>query len=113
MRDRLQGRASRREARSRLQKLRLDQEWGVVEWILDEEKAGRAPSKALIRSLAELILQEGGGDTRLLDKNWVDRFLARNEEITMKPSRTLEDESSHVLFSQGNKSMTVVSTRLP
>jgi 4-hydroxybenzoate polyprenyltransferase len=60
-----------------------------VQWVLSEELAGRAPTKVMIRSLAELTIQEAG-QTKPLKINWVDCSTSQHEEIQIKYTTLLE-----------------------
>ncbi|KEY74791.1 hypothetical protein S7711_09924 [Stachybotrys chartarum IBT 7711] len=70
LRDRLRGRVS-------------------LNWILAEERAGRAPMKAQVLAFAESIAAING-KAGPFGNNWVDRFLQRNEEVQTKVSQALE-----------------------
>ncbi|KFA81551.1 hypothetical protein S40288_09929 [Stachybotrys chartarum IBT 40288] len=70
LRDRLRGRVS-------------------LNWILAEERAGRAPMKAQVLAFAESIAAING-KAGPFGNNWVDRFLQRNEEAQTKVSQALE-----------------------
>ncbi|KJZ69327.1 hypothetical protein HIM_11285 [Hirsutella minnesotensis 3608] len=91
LRGRLAGSSSRSVAKEPDQKLSAVQEEAIKNWILNEEAAGRAPTRKQVRGFAELILSHGGC-TEPLGINWVDRFVRRNPDIKMKPSEALEAE---------------------
>jgi hypothetical protein len=54
-----------------------------VQWILDLEAGGFAPSHAQLREMAALVSKDSGGPDRV-GNNWVDRFLKRHPEIHTK-----------------------------
>ncbi|UPL00235.1 hypothetical protein LCI18_011169 [Fusarium solani-melongenae] len=89
LRNRKKGGTNARDAQIPAQKLDLDQERNLVNWILNEEAAGRGQSRGNIRMFADLILKHDRRDEHV-GKNWVDRFIARHEDIKMKPSRSTD-----------------------
>ena len=94
LRHRIQGRVSRRDIQKKNQRLTEVQEEDLVQWILSEEIAGRAPTKNVIRSMAQLVIQEAG-QTKPLGINWVDKFIKRHKEIKAKPARLIEASRMH------------------
>jgi 4-hydroxybenzoate polyprenyltransferase len=66
------------------QRLSPRQESFLADWILNEEGAGRAPSRRQSVAFAQEILAQGG-NYRLLGLRWIDRFLRRNNKIKAKP----------------------------
>jgi 4-hydroxybenzoate polyprenyltransferase len=86
---RLKGSQPRRNLAILSQKLSPVQEETLINWILDIEAAGRAPSQRDIYDFASLVLAEGGNELQL-GHNWVSQFLHRHPNIKMKPSRGLE-----------------------
>ena len=89
LRDRLSGRLPIQEAKADCQRLSPMQEEFLVNWILTEEYAGRAPTKVQVQGFAQLIVANGG-DNRAIGINWVDRFTHRHKEIQTKVGRPLE-----------------------
>lgn len=94
LRGRLQGAQPVQEAKQSSRRLSLEQEEVLIKWILDEERAGRAPPKWQLKSFAELILEEGG-DHEPIGNNWVDRFLERHGDIKTKIAHSLEAARAH------------------
>ncbi|KAF1813824.1 hypothetical protein P152DRAFT_433358 [Eremomyces bilateralis CBS 781.70] len=62
LRSRLNGSISHQDGAKRFQKLSPYQEKWLVEWIIEEEVAARAPSYARVRQMAEAIARENGDD---------------------------------------------------
>ncbi|KEY73566.1 hypothetical protein S7711_10135, partial [Stachybotrys chartarum IBT 7711] len=91
LRCRLQGRISRQEAKAKTQRLSQIQEESLVNWILAEERAGRAPTKNQMLGFAEAIAREGGGHEPL-GHNWIPRFIQRNKGVKLKGSQALENQ---------------------
>ena len=54
-----------------------------MQWILDLEAGGFAPSHAQVREMATLVSKDSGGLDRV-GINWVHRFLKRHPEIHTK-----------------------------
>lgn len=88
---RTHGAVSKKEAKLTSMKLSPQEEIFLVEWCLNEEAAGRAPSKARVKRMAELILSKAGV-FQLLGQRWVDRFLRRHSRVKMKGSSLLDAE---------------------
>jgi hypothetical protein len=70
LRDRKKGSTNRHNAQIKYQKLDENQERFLADWILNEEDAGRAPSKKNIREFAQLILKYDNQDFKI-GHNWV------------------------------------------
>lgn len=87
--DRMHGAETRRESQISCQRLSPLQESFVADWAINEESAGRAPSRRLLTAFAEAVLAEGG-DHRPLGARWVDRFLRRNPTVKTKNSVLLD-----------------------
>ncbi len=86
---RFHGSDTRRNSSSQKQLLDPAQEQVLVDWILNEECAGRCPTRKEITSFAQLILREGGS-TIPIGRHWVERFIHRHPAIHMKISMGLE-----------------------
>ena len=86
---RLKGRQPKRDSKVIDQRLSPTQETFVCDWILNEEKAGRAPNRRQVMGFASSIIKTGG-DNDKLGARWVDRFLKRNPYIKTKLSKPLE-----------------------
>jgi len=65
------------------------QERFLVDWSLQEEAAGRAPSKAQLSRMALLILAEGD-DQRPVGYRWVNCFLRCYNRVKTKPLAPLD-----------------------
>ena len=87
--DRIRGAASKKEAKIPRQRLSPEQESFIADWCLNEERAGRAPSRRQVVTFAQEILAEGG-DYQPLGSRWIDRFLRRNTDVQTKISSSLE-----------------------
>lgn len=87
--DRMHGAETRRESQISCQRLSPLQESFVADSAINEESAGRAPSRRLLTAFAEAVLA-GGGDHRPLGARWVDRFLRRNPTVKTKNSVLLD-----------------------
>ena len=86
---RIHGKQARSEAFKHKQRLSPEQERFLADWCLNEEGAGRAPSRRQVVGFAQSILREGG-DGEALGERWLDRFLRRNPAVKMKNSSPLE-----------------------
>jgi 4-hydroxybenzoate polyprenyltransferase len=89
LRGRQDGATTNREAKIPTQRLSPIQEEDLVNWILDEEAVGRAPTLLRIRRFAEQICKFSGDDDPL-SRGWVYRFISRHECIKTKLARSLE-----------------------
>ncbi|SCO82591.1 uncharacterized protein FRV6_06804 [Fusarium oxysporum] len=89
LRNRQKGGTNARDAQIERQKLSEEQEEFLVEWILNEEAAARAPTKKNIRLFGNLILKYDNQDQQL-GNHWVNRFLTRHPDIKMKLSRSID-----------------------
>lgn len=94
LRDRRDGAQSRTNAQEDTRRLSNLQEKRLIEWILAEEQAGRAPSRHTVQCFAACIASCGTDDTPI-GNNWVDRFLQRHEDIKIKISKSLEAARSN------------------
>jgi hypothetical protein len=70
LQDRLDGRQPRAIAHQHQQRLSLEQEEFLVDWILDEDSRAQPPSHARVREMAARILRLGG-DHDTLGQRWV------------------------------------------
>ena len=86
---RLHGAHPRQQAKIHEQRLSTVQEEYVVNWSLNEEKAGRAPRRSQVVAFAPAILAEGG-DHQPLGARWIDRFLGRHDAVRTKKSALLD-----------------------
>lgn len=89
MRHRKKGGTTARRGQIQAQKLSPDQEEDLVNWILNEEAAGRALSKREVREFAQHVVSYSGR-YEVIGQHWVNRFIERHESIKMKFSRTME-----------------------
>jgi len=80
LQDRLNGRVPRHEAAKVRLRLSAKAEALMIDWILMEEAAGRAPSLTRIAEVTELLLKEGGSN-KVVGKNWPQRFVERHGEL--------------------------------
>ncbi|KFA49243.1 hypothetical protein S40293_10315 [Stachybotrys chartarum IBT 40293] len=83
LRGRVQGRVSQRIAYLKAQQLSPIPEKSLVNWILAEEQAGRAPTKVQMLAFTESIAAVSSRPVPF-GHNWVDRFLQRNKEVKTK-----------------------------
>jgi hypothetical protein len=89
LRNRQKGGTNARDAQIERQKLSEDQEEFLIEWILNEEAATRAPTKKNVRLFGNLILKYDNQDQQL-GNHWVNRFLTRHPDIKTKLSRSVD-----------------------
>jgi len=86
---RLNGTQPAQEAHGFEQKLTLEEEKRIVEWILLEDRAGQAPSYARLRSFAMDIL-ESRHASRDLGLTWHNQFIGRHPDIKATFARKVE-----------------------
>ncbi|RYP61907.1 hypothetical protein DL771_009962 [Monosporascus sp. 5C6A] len=79
----------RHKAQETQQRLTTSEERFLALWIKNEEGAGRSPTKAEASDFASCIL-EVRVDLTGIGKHWIDGFLYRNNDISLKDSRALE-----------------------
>lgn len=89
LRARLRGSQDMRNAKSAAQKLTQVEEQDLADWICDQERCGRGPSRPMIRDFAMQILRHAGRHEDL-GLHWVDRFFTRHPEVRMKPTREVD-----------------------
>lgn len=87
--DRAHGAKSKKQSKTRTQRLTPEQESFLVDWILHEEASGRAPSRRQVVRFAQHILIEAH-DEKPIGGRWIDRFLARHPNIKTKRSTLLD-----------------------
>jgi len=87
--DRLQGRASRKEAFSDMQRLSPAQEKHLTQWILTQGDLGLPPTHAQIKQFTQRILAVNG-DHQPIGKHWMQAFLKRNPSIRTQRSYSRE-----------------------
>lgn len=87
--DRIAGSTTRATAHQFQQRLTPEQEEFLVEWILEEEARGYAPSHPRVREMASRILQMNG-DTTPVGKRWIQHFIQRNPRVASIIGRPLE-----------------------
>lgn len=87
--NRLRGTATRNEAQESQQRLTVEQEKKIVDWIVLQERLGCAPSHSAVRGIVERILKKKG-DNQPLGKKWVQGFKKRHPEIQTKKRVTQE-----------------------
>ena len=87
--ERLHGATSKGESKPSACRLSPMQEKLLFDWILNEEGAGGAPSKAEMTRIAQEILAQDGV-FKLLGHRWVDRFIARHDPVKTKQRYLLE-----------------------
>ncbi|RYP05384.1 hypothetical protein DL765_009848 [Monosporascus sp. GIB2] len=86
---RMGGQQERHKAQETQQRLTPSEERFLALWIKNEEAAGRAPTKVEASDFASCIL-EARGDLTGVGKHWIDSFLFRNNDISLKDSRAFE-----------------------
>jgi hypothetical protein len=103
--DRLNGRRSMREFSLSRQRLNAIQERELIRWIKDFRSNGIGVSHTMVGYMVREILDKSG-DSTPLGKNWVGRFIKRNEDIKNAISRpiyierfaAMEDENVQAYF---------------
>jgi hypothetical protein len=83
--DRRAGRRTRRDCEPNSKRLTPIEEQVIVERILEESSRGVPPSNVNVRDMADRLLKERGG--KPVGKNWVDNFVKRTPELTMRWTR--------------------------
>ena len=78
--DRIRGAKPRPESHASEQKLSIEQERELCDWIKDLEKQHQAPSHARIRRMANLVLRLPVSDESL-GQGWIQQFLKRHPDI--------------------------------
>lgn len=73
----------RHEAQEPQQRFSAYLESLIAEWIIAEEAANRAPTKAVVQKFAEDLLQQDDPHARL-GVHWIDRFINRHKDIASK-----------------------------
>ena len=86
---RLAGATTSRESHTFMQHLTTDQEDFFVRWILEQEQRGFAPSHALVREMAEKIIQSGGRSV-VIGKGWVPRLLTQHRNVATLLGKPIE-----------------------
>jgi hypothetical protein len=94
LRSRINGGRSRRTAHEFQQRLTSAQEEFLVDWILEEDAQGRAPSHARTREMAARVLKMVN-DTKPLGQNWLSGFLQRNPRVAVCIGRPLASTRAH------------------
>ena len=74
------------KAYQQMQRLSVDQETGLANWIMEEEANGHNPTHAELRQMAHAILQ-ASGDCVPLGKQCVHQFRRRNLRLKNKHTR--------------------------
>ena len=95
---RLQGRPSRQEYRSVNHKLTKTEELTLVNWILSMDERGLPVRTALIRDMANLLLQERTGadasSTRTVGVRWPYNFVQRHDSLRTRYNRKYDYKRS-------------------
>ena len=86
---RLRGATNHKASKIDAQKLSPVQEAFLVDWYLNQEAAGRAPSKAEIARMAQEVLRQSGSEA-IIRARWPDRFLQRHKRVKTKKGVLLE-----------------------
>ena len=76
----LRGRDARSVFNQSCQRLSLDQESSLRDWVLLQALLGFAPRHQQLAHFAEKLLK-AGGDDKPLGKHWIENFLRRNPEV--------------------------------
>jgi Tc5 transposase DNA-binding domain len=86
---RLNGGVARSEGHASQQLLSKTQEKMLVNWILEQERLGHAPTHQRIRKFAAKIRGFSGEDPHV-GKNWLTRCMGRNPAVRTKVGRKIE-----------------------
>ena len=91
---RLRYTTTRRAGQQLRQRLSQTQEESLRDWILAEERAGRALTRQLVLDFAHELLQAATPDTLEppLNRKWLDRFLSRHRDLRLKTGRVVDSE---------------------
>lgn len=89
---RLKGARPHRNAHDNSQTLSKLQEQELEDWILYEERCGRAPSKRIVRDVASQIATgiEPSDHSTYIGKNWVNKFVQRHPHLATKLGRVID-----------------------
>src|SRR5579864_789232 len=104
LRDRINGRPTRRQSNEKNQRLTPDEECALVRWVEHLSCTGNPVHHSFLRELAEEIrkprVESEGHDPGTLGKNWVSRFLARNPALQSKVAKNIEVARKEVTEAQ-------------
>jgi hypothetical protein len=89
LRDRVKGIGYRNTTRANCSKLDKIEEDSLERWILDLDMRGKAPTLAMAKEMANILLAQRSVNTPPLPlgKNWISRFVARREKLKTRFSR--------------------------
>src|SRR5215469_7883486 len=87
--NRLRGAQTRATANEKNQRLSPTQEKFLVDWIIDLDSIGFAPSPARAREMAIRILQMNN-DTQPLGRDWLQKFKSRHPDIASLIRRKMD-----------------------
>jgi hypothetical protein len=100
LQDRRKGASIRNISHHHQQHLSPEQENILLDWIIDQQVCGYAPSHTRMREMATLILAISG-DSKPLGKDWVNTFIKRNSRVMSLIGKPIE--SAHIKDTQREK----------
>ena len=83
--DRRAGKRMRRDCEANSKRLTKLEEEAIVQRVLEQSAQGLAPSRSIIREMADKLLRSQGSNP--VGKNWVDNFVKRTPELQKRWSR--------------------------
>ena len=89
VRDRYHGKPTRQQGHAHRQLLSPVQEKLLVQWALDLELCGQAPTHTQLKTMASVISQASGG-TAIVSDRWALKFKRRNPEVHTKQGVALD-----------------------
>jgi hypothetical protein len=83
--DRRAGKRMRRDCEANSKRLTKLEEEAIVQRVLEQSEQGLAPSRSIVREMADRLLRSRGSNP--VGKNWVDNFIKRTPELRKRWSR--------------------------
>lgn len=77
---RLHGKGTKEAQYESMRLFPRSQEDHIIQWILNQESLGYAPSHSAVRAIANELLKRSGHEATGVGKNWLDRFLQRHQD---------------------------------
>jgi hypothetical protein len=75
----------RRDCEANSKRLTKLEEEAIVQRVLEQSEQGLAPSRSIVREMADRLLRSRGSNP--VGKNWVDNFIKRTPELRKRWSR--------------------------
>ena len=100
LRERYNGGVSHVLSAENQQNLNNEQENLLVQWMMDLDQAGHAPSFASVKAMTSVI-RCGNSTDALPEKNWMARFIKRHSSIKSKIGMKLERQRANSVTEEG------------